>query len=88
MKVLLTHIWKTLPIGVLISLGLISLAFSKSSQISPSSSNHLKTEHCWFLIKMADKHSVAIGGQLSNWFSSPGKTEQVLIDLLIDLLID
>ncbi len=43
MKLLQTHIWKTLPISDLISLGLISLTFSKSSQISPSSSNHLKS---------------------------------------------
>ncbi len=32
-----------LPVGDLISLASISLAFSKSSQIGPSSSNHLKT---------------------------------------------
>ncbi len=43
MKLLLTFFWKRLPIGDLISLTLISLAFSKSSQIRPSSSNHLKT---------------------------------------------
>ncbi len=41
MKLLWTHIWKTLPVSDLISLSLISIAFSKSSQISPSSSNHL-----------------------------------------------
>ncbi len=42
MKLLLTYFWKRLPIGDLISLTSISLAFSKSSQIGPSSSNHLK----------------------------------------------
>ncbi len=43
MKLLLTHFWKRLPKGDLISLTPISLAFSKSSQIGPSSSKHLKT---------------------------------------------
>ncbi len=43
MKLLLTYFWKRLPIGDLISLTPILLAFSKSSQIGPSSSNHLKT---------------------------------------------
>ncbi len=42
MKLLLIYFWKTLPIGALISLAPISLAFFKSSQIGPSSSNHLK----------------------------------------------
>ncbi len=44
MKLLLTYFWKRLPIGDLISLTPISLAFSKSSQIGQSSSNHLKRE--------------------------------------------
>ncbi len=43
MKLLQTYFWKRLPIGDLISLTPISLAFSKSSQIGPSSSNHLKS---------------------------------------------
>ncbi len=43
MKLLLTYFWKRLPIGDLISLTLILLAFSKSSQIGPFSSNHLKS---------------------------------------------
>ncbi len=43
MKLLLTYFWKRLPIGDLISLTRIALAFSKSSQIGPSSSNHLKS---------------------------------------------
>ncbi len=42
MKQVYTYFWKTLPVGDLISLALISLTFSKSSQIGPSSSNHLK----------------------------------------------
>ncbi len=43
MKLLLTYFWKRLPIDDLILLTPISLAFSKSSQIGPSSSNHLTT---------------------------------------------
>ncbi len=42
MKLLQTYFWKTLPIDALIWLALILLAFSKSSLIGPSSSNHLK----------------------------------------------
>ncbi len=42
MKQVQTYFWRTLPIGDLISLAPILLAFSKSSQIGPSSSNHLK----------------------------------------------
>ncbi len=38
-----THFWKTLPVGDLISLALILLTFSKSSQIGPSSSNRLES---------------------------------------------
>ena len=43
MKQVYTYFWKTLPIGDVISLNPISLAFSKSSQIGPSSSNHPKS---------------------------------------------
>ncbi len=42
-QVLYTYFWKTLPVGDLIWLTPISLAFYKSSQIGPSSSNHLKS---------------------------------------------
>ncbi len=43
MKQVYTYFWKTLPVGNLILLAPILLAFSKSSQIGPSSSNHLKS---------------------------------------------
>ncbi len=42
------YFWKTMPTGDLISLTLILLAFSKSSQIGPSSSNHQNTTARWF----------------------------------------
>ncbi len=43
MKQVYTYFWKTLPIGDLISLALILLAFSKSSQMGWSSSNQVNS---------------------------------------------
>ncbi len=44
MKLLYTYFWKTLPIGDLIWVTPIWLAFSKSSQITQPTSNHLKSK--------------------------------------------
>ncbi len=44
MKQVYSYFWKTMPIGDLILLAPNSLTLSKSSQIGPSSSNHLKRE--------------------------------------------
>ncbi len=60
-------LWKTLPIGDLISLTLISLAFSKSSQIEPSSSNHLKS--MWSMVMGAVHNGDAPLGGYDSIFS-------------------
>ncbi len=47
MKLVYTYFWKTLPVGDLIWLALIWLAFSKSSQIVQPTSYHLKARRVY-----------------------------------------
>ncbi len=47
MKLVYTYFWKSLLIGDLIWLTLTWLAFSNSSQIMQTTSNHLKKWHVW-----------------------------------------
>ncbi len=69
MKLLLTYFWKRLPIGDLISLTPISLAFSKRSQIGPSSSNHLKSDR---------KHVSALGSTFSHALGGPTRSPSLV----------